>query len=190
MRTKDAPKPRRVRRVSNSADVLPSRYQAIVLASDAPTAVRHVGGWLCDHAVRGWYTSAVLIDGSGVHALEILGVITKHIGAVSDLCDGTQASVIAVDSALYGDDIRVRRFVDNASTGRFNAVVVWGDGDIMHGRAIDFAPAEHRLSAAALAFKSCAGAALGLEVDPDVDAVERFRLSGGQRPIDGTPRPY
>jgi hypothetical protein len=187
--TNDGARAPRVRRAPNSAETLPSRYQTVVLAGDAPTAVHQVGGWLYDHAAQGWHTSAVLIDGSGMLAIRILGAIPNDLGAVLDSYDGTEANAIAVDSVLYGNDIRVRRFIDHASTGRFNEIVVWGDGEIMHGRAIGFAPAEHRLSDAARAFKSYARAALGLDVDRGADPIERFRLSASRWPIASSSKP-
>jgi hypothetical protein len=178
--TNEGPPTPRVSRASNPAHLLPSRYQTVVLASDAATAVEHVGGWLYDHAACGWHTSAAFIEEGGVLALRILGAVTEDLGAVIDSLDSTQANAIAVDSALYGANIRVRRFVDQIATGRFNEVVVWGEGEIMHGRAIGFAPAEHRMSDSARAFKGCARASLGLSVDRGVDTVERFRLSGSR----------
>lgn len=163
-----------------AAPIGSGRYRLTVAAADICELVRFSGGWLCDQARAGW-SVAVLVpdvpDASEVRPLTILGV-TPLAADLESVLANARGAALAISAQLLRHDRRLTdRVLELARRGGTD-IVSWGercpDGA---GRPIE--AIEHRLSAAARAFKS--RALLAAAVDPrTVDPTETiYPLTAG-----------
>jgi hypothetical protein len=157
------------------------RRRLVVIAPTTLDAVRFAGGWLFDQVISGWDGTVLATDHADPRPLHILGAGAGDLEWALDApAWGQRPDAIAVDADLYGSDPRVGRLVRDALAGGVADVRMWGAGG---GR-----PVQHRLSAAARAFKAQALAAAAA-ADP-AGPTEAFRSgrplqqapAGGTRP--------
>lgn len=157
-------------RRSRSSQIL--QYELNVIASDAVDVVQSVGGWLLDRRMAGWRVNVLLADLRAARALHILGLTPLELRGEWPVrsddpeCDAT----LAIAADVFASDGRVRNRGLSALRDGSTEVAVWGEAcPAQLGRKVR--PVEHRLSAAAHAFKRHALAAAGLPAD-SVDSVE------------------
>lgn len=139
-----------------------TRYRLDVIASSVDDLVRSAGGWLFDRSMAGWQVSLRLAEPLDARPLKILGINT-----VGPAANQPRPQAIAVSADVFNTDERVRANVVAALERGLTEVTLWGDP-----WPPEFHPGaqavEHRLSAAARAFKSHA-------VSASVTGTERFR---------------
>ncbi|MGV0792693.1 hypothetical protein [Mycolicibacterium sp. XJ1819] len=132
------------------------RHHLTVIASDVAEVVRSSGGWLCDQARAGWTVSVTVAAGQDPRPLRILGVtpVIAEAGSVLDdaVRDGA-AGAVAVSAQMLGRDARLtERVLGLAKRGRTD-VVISGEQWPTGSRRPRAEVVQHRLSAAARAFK-------------------------------------
>ncbi|MGV9675749.1 hypothetical protein ACWDSJ_10770 [Nocardia sp. NPDC003482] len=153
----------------------PLRYRLAVIGADPGDVVRHAGGWLFDRVGAGW-EAAVLVDGdAATRPLDMLGatVLDRREALAAPLHE-LRPHTLAVDTATYLADERVRAGVLGCLDRGLSEVVLWG-ADLPTELDEVVAPVWHRMSAAGRAFKFAALAAAGTSVTP-ADATEVFRI--------------
>jgi len=131
------------------------RYRLTVVATDMADAVQSAGGWLCDRARSGWDVTVLVADHQNTRPVAILGATAVDIDAPdsSVMNLASQSAELAVTARALSLDDRVRADVRTLLKKGTTAVSVWGQqwptevGGAVH-------PTEHRLSAAARAFKA------------------------------------
>jgi hypothetical protein len=150
------------------------RYRLDVVAADAADVVRFAGGWLFDRAMAGWDVTVLLADHCNERPLCILGVAILDLEyALAPAGHRPPPQTLAAAADLFDCDPRVRQGVLQALDHGATEVTLWGhtwptELDSHVGLV------QHRLSAAARAFKAQALAAAGI-TPPSVAAVETFR---------------
>jgi len=150
------------------------RYRLDVVASDVADVVRFAGGWLFDRAMAGWDVTVLVADHPDERPLEILGVQILDLEyALAAAWHRPPPQTLATAADLFDCDPRVRQGVLQALDHGATEVTLWGrtwpvelDGQV--------GLVEHRLSAAAQAFKGQALEAAGLS-GVDVGRIEVFR---------------
>lgn len=128
------------------------RYQLTVVASSIADLVGSAGGWMCDKARAGWDVKVVLTDDDDTRPVAILGA--SHVEAeLSDVMKmAARGGALAISASVLADE-RIRAGVLGLVKRGLTQVTVWGqDWPIEFSRKAD--PVEHRLSAAARAFKA------------------------------------
>jgi hypothetical protein len=138
------------------------RYRFEVVSASVADVVSFAGGWLFDRVMAGWDVT-VLVDGrEDLRPIQILGADTLDLEtALVTWPERPRPHALAVSMDLIGMDSRIRTDVQDALDRGTTEVTLWGDRwptDL--DRTVD--TVEHRLSAAARAFKSQALAALEL----------------------------
>jgi hypothetical protein len=152
----------------------------VAMAPCTADVVKSAGGWLFDQVLSGWDVTVLTCDQAEQRALRILGV--RHRGldsALSVPIHGPCLAAIAVTVEIYHADERVRRMVHNAAEAGRTEIRLWGDDEV----PADFDggdPVEHRLSAAARAFKAQAMTAAAIQADGPADT-EVFRRGAIRR---------
>lgn len=81
-------------------DGLATPYRIDVYGPDALSVATRAGGWLYDHAARGWRVTAALADATDVRPLEILGLRVADLASASAGPDSAPVHVLGV----AGDD--------------------------------------------------------------------------------------
>lgn len=138
------------------------RYRLDVVAADVADVVRFAGGWLFDRAMAGWDVTVLVADHPDERPLQILGVQILDLEyALTTAGHRPPPQTLAAAADLFDCDSRVRQGVLHALDQGATEVTLWGQTwpvelDSHVGRV------EHRLSAAAQAFKGQALAAAGL----------------------------
>jgi hypothetical protein len=160
-------------------------YDLAVLAADETDVVRAAGGWLCDRARAGWRVTVWLPSADPAHpavaALTVLGVRAQTMESPAEALRATRTAAVALDAGVLADPqcrAEVLRRADDAGT----EVTVWGNAAAL-GTDVRFHPVQHRLSAAARAFKQRAVSGLG-EQAPDAEC-EYFVSAALWYPTDG-----
>ncbi|WP_102142160.1 hypothetical protein [Mycobacterium hubeiense] len=158
------------------------RYRLDVVAPSVLDVVRYAGGLMYDRSMAGWDVTVLIGQDVDVRPLQILGVATSDLEDALQLwAQRPHPHTVAVASELLSVDERVRHGVLGALDQGLTEVTLWGEqwpADL--DRNVD--DVQHRLSAAARAFKAQALAALG---DPEADFVggsETFRCGVMARP--------
>ena len=150
------------------------RYRLDVVAADVADVVRFAGGWLFDRAMAGWDVTVLVADHPDERPLQILGArIIDLEYALATVGHRPPPQTLAVAADLFDCDPRVREGVLQALDQGATEVTLWGQNwpaelDSHVGLV------QHRLSAAAQAFKAhaCAAAALSpIAIEP----IETFR---------------
>jgi hypothetical protein len=150
------------------------RYRLDVVATDVADVVRFAGGWLFDRAMAGWDVTVLVADHPDDRPLQILGVQVLDLEcALATAGHRPPPQTLAAAADLFDCDSRVREGVVQALDQGATEVTLWGQTwpaelDDTVGLV------EHRLSAAAHAFKSQALAAAGIS-PAGIGAIERFR---------------
>jgi hypothetical protein len=156
------------------------RYRLDVVAADVADVVRFAGGWLFDRAMAGWDVTVLVADHPDDRPLQILGAqIVDLEYALATVGHRPPPQTLAAAADLFDCDSRVREGVLQALDQGATEVTLWGQTwptelDDSVGLV------EHRLSAAARAFKAQALAAAAIRADP-IGPTETFRsrvLSG------------
>ncbi len=147
-----------------------THYQIDVMAASVADLVEHAGGWLFDRTMAGWSVTALVDARHDDRPLRVLGV--KAVGLDAALTAAPRSSAaLAVTTALYLDDERVRHRVHAALNLGWPEVSVWGD--CLPGALGQWViPHRHELSSAARIFKANALAAADLPCE--VDAAEAY----------------
>ena len=138
------------------------RYRLDVVAADVADVVRFAGGWLFDRAMAGWDVTVLVADHPDERPLRILGVqILDLEHALATVGHRPPPQTLAAAADLFDCDSRVREGVLQALDQGATEVTLWGQ---TWPAELDAAVGlvEHRLSAAARAFKGQALAAAGL----------------------------
>lgn len=156
------------------------RYRFDLVGRSVLDVVMAAGGWLYDRATAGWDVT-VLIDGAedtqDTRPLQILGAQVLDLASVlSQWEQWPHPQTIAVCSEMFDGHAQVRQGVIDALEHSNTEVTLWGDVPAELDRDVD--ARQHRLSAAARAFKAQALRAAG--VDPATDNawdahIETFR---------------
>ncbi len=150
------------------------RYRLDVVATDIADVVMFAGGWLFDRAMAGWDVTVLVAGDVDGRPLRILGVAVLDLeDALSTAGHRPPPQTLAAAAELFDCDSRVRQGVLRALDQGATEVTLWGETwpvelDSHVGLV------EHRLSAAAQAFKGQALAAAGISPD-GIGAIERFR---------------
>jgi hypothetical protein len=150
------------------------RYRLDVVAPTVLDAVRFAGGWVYDRVMAGWDVTILIAGDEDVRPLEILGAEVRDLESVlASWEDRPHPQTVAVAGELFAVDARVRAHVLNALDQGATEVTLWGDSlPAELNESVD--SVQHRLSAAARAFKAQALAAAN---DPGghVGHTETFR---------------
>jgi hypothetical protein len=138
-------------------------HRLMVISPTPAESVRHVGGWLFDHAAAGWVATVLTTGHADPRPLHILGARAYDLQDCLERGPYSRClQAIAVHVGLYQSQARIRDLVDQARGYELDEILLWGDippgGPAgKHGRA--GSPQRHYLSAAARAFKAHALAA-------------------------------
>ncbi|KRE34819.1 hypothetical protein ASG82_01025 [Mycobacterium sp. Soil538] len=138
------------------------RYRLDIVTPTVVDAVRFAGGWVYDRVTAGWDVTVLVGNDDDVRALEILGAATADLESVLQSWDlRPHPQTVAVAADLFGRDERVRAGVLGALSQGATEVTLWGE---LRSSELDSSVdvVEHRLSAAARAFKAQALAAAGV----------------------------
>lgn len=155
--------------------MLDVRYRLDVVAANVPEVVKYAGGWLVDRVMAGWDVTVLIDSNEDIRALEILGVEIQDLEtALTMWAERPHPQTVAVAADLYASDARVRRGVLTALEHGMTEVTLWGESwpeelDATVGSV------QHKLSAAARAFKAQALAATDNPEAFDVGRAESFR---------------
>jgi hypothetical protein len=150
------------------------RYRLDVVATDVADVVRFAGGWLFDRSMAGWDVTVLVADHVDERPLRILGVQVLDLEyALATAGQRPPPQTLAAAADLFDGDSRVRRGVLQALDHGATEVTLWGESwpaelDSQVGLV------EHRLSAAAQAFKGQALAAARLS-PAGLGPIEVFR---------------
>ncbi|WP_292974714.1 hypothetical protein [Mycobacterium sp.] len=156
------------------------RYRLDVVAAGVADVVRFAGGWLFDRTMAGWDVTVLVADHPDERPLRILGAQILDLEyALASAGQRPPPQTLAVAADLFDCDSRVREGVLQALDQGATEVTLWGQSwpaelDDSVGLV------EHRLSAAAQAFKAYALTAAGISAAP-IGPIETFRsrvLSG------------
>jgi hypothetical protein len=150
------------------------RYRLDVVAPTVLDAVRFAGGWVYDRVMAGWNVTVLIGDGEDVRPLEILGAEVRDLESVLESWeDRPHPQTVAVAGDLFDSDSRVHQHVLDALEQGATEVTLWGES--LPAELDDSVDSvQHRLSAAARAFKAQALAAADDQAG-DVGHTETFR---------------
>lgn len=170
-------------RVPESPASMLTRYRLDVIASSVGDVVQSAGGWLFDRAMAGWDIN-LHIDGSwDARPLRILGIDVHPLHeTLAPPTTWPPGHSIAVAADVFTTDARVRKNAAGALERGLTEVTVWGDTwpPEFNRRA---EAVQHRLSAAARAFKAQALTAAALP-SGSIALTETFRSSRRHRPYE------
>lgn len=133
-----------------------------VLIDRVDDAVRDAGGWMCDRVWAGWDVTAWVPYGRDITPLRILGVSVRLLDERSDIWPGPRPAAVAIGNDLTPLPHRIRTKLDALMRNPGTDVTVWGERRSIPGDR--FHDVQHRLSAAAIAFKTQALQAASLPV--------------------------
>jgi hypothetical protein len=166
----------------SSASTL-TRYRLDVIASSVGDVVQSAGGWLFDRAMAGWDVNLHIAGSADARPLVILGVdahpLDETLGSPAAWPSGHS---IAVAADVFKTDARVRKNAAKALERGLAEVTLWGDTlpPEFNRRA---EAVQHRLSAAARAFKAQALTAAALP-SGSIALTETFRTSRRHPPYE------
>ncbi len=150
------------------------RYRLDVVAADVADVVRFAGGWLFDRAMAGWDVTVLLADHPDERPLQILGAQILDLEyALTTAGHRPPPQTLAVAADLFDCDPRVRQGVLQALDQGATEVTLWGQtwpAELEDSVGL----VQHRLSAAAQAFKAQALAAAASSPD-SIEPIETFR---------------
>jgi hypothetical protein len=121
----------------------------------------------------GWDVSVYVAEGSDTRPLAILGVTTHSVGSVVEALREASPVALAMDVTTLVADSALGALVRSAVDRGSAEVTLWGD-DTAASLESRVARVQHRLSAAALAYKAQALLA-GARSTDDLSGTEEFR---------------
>ena len=138
-----------------------TRRRLALLGADESHVVCAAGGLLYDWSLGGWDITVYLAEYCDDRPFRILGVKTELLDGANGFSTEPQwPDAIITSSTLYDQNDAVRGYLTEASRRNCAAVAILGDDwPVELGQGIG--PVEHRLSAAARAFKVQAMIAAG-----------------------------
>lgn len=166
----------------SSANML-TRYRLDVIAASVGDVVQSAGGWLFDRAMAGWDVTLHIVEQSDSRPLQILGIdansLDETLGSPAAWPAGHS---VAVAADVFTTHARVRKNAARALERGLTEVTLWGDNwpPELNRRA---EAVQHRLSAAARAFKAHAMTAAGIPSD-SIAPTETFRSSRRHPPYE------
>ncbi len=138
------------------------RYRLDIVAPTVLDAVRFAGGWIYDRVTAGWDVTVLVGSDESVRPLQILGADTIDLESVlASWQERPHPQTVAVAADLFGRDERVRAGVLGALEQGATEVTLWGQ-NLPPELDSSVDSVQHRLSAAARAFKAQALAAAGV----------------------------
>jgi hypothetical protein len=150
------------------------RYRLDVVAANVADVVRFAGGWLFDRAMAGWDVTVLVADHPDERPLQILGAQVLDLEyALATVGNRPPPQTLAAAADLFNCDSRVRQGVLHALDQGATEVTLWGrtwPAELADSVAL----VQHRLSAAAQAFKSHAFGAAALSRST-IEPIETFR---------------
>lgn len=142
------------------------RYRFDIVGRSVLDVVTAAGGWLYDRATAGWDVTVMILDAledTDIRPLQILGARVLDLEWVLMQWEHwPHPQTIAVCAEMFDGHARVRQGVIDALEHSSTEVTLWGDVPAELHRNVD--ARQHRLTAAARAFKAQALRAAG--VDP------------------------
>jgi hypothetical protein len=149
------------------------RYRLDVVAPTVLDAVKFAGGWIYDRVMAGWDVTVLVGADEDVRPLAILGAAVCDLETVlASWEDRPHPQTVAVAADVFGSDSRVHQHVLNALEQGATEVTLWGER--LPAELDESVDVQHRLSAAARAFKAQALAAAN-DPQPAVGPTETFR---------------
>jgi hypothetical protein len=151
------------------------RYRLDVVAPTVLDAVMFAGGWVYDRVMAGWDVTVLIGADEDVRPLEILGAEVRDLESVlASWEDRPHPQTVAIAADLFDSDSRVHQHVINALEQGATEVTLWGEHlPAELDESVD--SVQHRLSAAARAFKAQALAAVDDSAAAAVGDTETFR---------------
>lgn len=156
------------------------RYRFDLVGPNVLDVVKAAGGWLYDRVTAGWDVTALILDldAQDVRPLQILGARMLDLASVLKQPEHRpRPQTIAVSAEMFADHALVRRGVLQALQHSSTEVTLWGAVPAELDRDVDVR--QHRLSAAARAFKTQALLGTGAESVADTEV---FRCGVAARP--------
>lgn len=148
-------------------------YRLDVASPTVLDAVRFAGGWIYDRVMAGWDVNVLVNSDEDVRPLEVLGAEVLDLESVlASWEDRPHPQTVAVAADLFDRDERVRRGVLGALEQGATEVTLWGDA-LPTELDSSVASVEHRLSAAARAFKA---QALAVAIGPHAEPVAKTEI--------------
>lgn len=164
---------------------LDMRYRFDVVGRSVLDVVTAAGGWLYDRATAGWDVTVMIrgncedfedFEDTDTRPLQILGARVLDLASVlKQWQQWPHPQTIAVCAALFDGHAQVRQGVLDALEHSSTEVTLWGAVPTELHRDVD--TRQHRLSAAARAFKAQALRAAGVDpaATPGPAHIEMFR---------------
>ena len=136
-------------------------HAMIVLVDSVADVVRETGGWLCDRVWAGWDVTAWVPADCDTTPLRILGVTATALGdGRDDLWPGRRPTALAIGSDMSWLPHRIGAKIDALMHNPRTEVTVWGERRSAPDNRLH--DVQHRLSTAAIAFKTQAMLAASL----------------------------
>jgi hypothetical protein len=150
------------------------RYRLDVVAANVADVVMFAGGWMFDRVLAGWDVTVLVGGDDDLRPIHILGADVLDLEtALATWTQRLHPHSLAVSMDLVACDSRIRTGVTDALEHGTTEVTLWGEASPAKlARTVD--TVEHRLSAAARAFKAEALAAVQLRPSA-IGTVETFR---------------
>lgn len=170
-------------RVGESSASTLTRYRLDVIASNVGDVVLSAGGWLFDRAMAGWDVNLHIVEPSDARPLQILGIDARPLDETfGSPMAWPSGHSIAVAADVFKTHSGVRKNAARALERGVTEVTLWGDAwPPEFSRRAD--AVQHRLSAAARAFKAQAMSAASLPSSA-IAATETFRSSRRHPPYE------
>lgn len=153
------------------------RYRFDIVGRSVVDIVTAAGGWLYDRATAGWDVSVMMLDAfedTDTRPLQILGAQVLDLASVLTHWEQwPQPQTIAVCAQMFDGHAQVRQGVLEALEHPNTEVTLWGDVPAELDSDVDVR--QHRLSAAARAFKAQALMAAGVDPAAAASRTETFR---------------
>lgn len=146
----------------SGADEPEVRYRFDIVGHSVLDVVTCAGGWLYDRATAGWDVTVMIDDAEDTRPLQILGARVLDLDSVlTEWEHWPHPQTIAVCAQMFDGHARVRQGVIDALEHSSTEVTLWGDVPAELDSDVD--ARQHRLSAAARAFKAQALRAAGVD---------------------------
>lgn len=138
------------------------RYRFDIVGRSVVDVVMAAGGWLYDRATAGWDVTVLIDDAEDTRPLQILGAKVLELRSVLTQWEHwPHPQTIAVCAEMFDGHAQVRQGVIDALEHSSTEVTLWGDVPAELDSDVD--DRQHRLSAAARAFKEQALRAAGVD---------------------------
>jgi hypothetical protein len=159
----------------NGQDERAGPFRLDAFATDVVDVVRRAGGWLYDHAARGWRVTVVVADTADPRPLRILGVDVLDLKSAFASAQRPRAHLLAAATKQLESNSQVRQHLLNGTSDNQGRVAVWGCEQSRRRNVVG--RFHYRLSSAAYAFKK--QALLAAAVDhPPPGVIEEFWWAG------------